>query len=137
MAWQLDLLVFRCVSRGCTNAQDWGKKKKTKVKKTTQKNSEGAQGGAQGWRSRGLHREGLRQDLAMARVLQLHKGVQGGAWVVRGGGQGAEHTKSGEEKEKKKDIKTHTKTQVAHRVVHVQSSHGQAVCGGGLASSTR
>jgi len=38
MAWQLDLLarqawgrarlVFGCVSRGCTNAQDWEKKKK-------------------------------------------------------------------------------------------------------------
>ena len=31
-----------------------------------------------------------------------HKGVQGGAQVVGGGGQGAEHTKSGEKKEKKK-----------------------------------
>ena len=65
-----------------------------------------------------------------------HKGAQGGAQVVGGGGQVAEHTKSGEKKEKIY-IRTHTKTQVAHRVMHVQSMHGQVVCRGGLASSTR
>ena len=67
-----------------------------------------------------------------------HKGMQGGAQVVGGGGQGAEHMKSGEKKEKKKkkDIRTHTKTRVACHVVCVQSSHGQVVCGGGLASLT-
>jgi len=32
-----------------------------------------------------------------------HKGAQQGAWVVGGGGQGVEHTKSGEKKEKKRD----------------------------------
>jgi len=38
-----------------------------------------------------------------------YKGVQQGAWVVRGGGQGAKHMKSGEKTEKK-EIRTCTKT---------------------------
>jgi len=65
-----------------------------------------------------------------------HKGTQGGAQVVGGGGQVAEHTKSGGKKEKKY-IRTRTKMQVAHCVVHVQSTRGQVVCRGGLASSTQ
>jgi len=142
-----------------------GKKKKMKVKKTTKKKKrkmdslvqtptktptstglacivcvcgfgEGRQGGAWGRRSQGWHRAGVHQDLAMAWVFRLlgHKGTQGGVRVVGGGGQVAEHMKSGEKKEKKK-IRTHTKTQVARCVVHVQLTCGQVVCRGGLASS--
>jgi len=47
MAWQLDLLarqgwgrarlVSGCVSRGCTNAQDWEKKKKSETKRKRKK----------------------------------------------------------------------------------------------------
>jgi len=46
-------------------------------------------------------------------------------------------TQSQGKKRKKNNIRTCTKTQVAHCVVHVQSTCGQAVCGGGLASSTQ
>jgi len=97
---------------------------------------EGRQGGTWGRRSQGWHRAGVHQDLAMARVFRLlgHKGAQGGVRVVRGGGQVAEHMKSGEKKEEKK-IRTRTKMQVARCVVCVQLTCGQAVCRGGLASS--